>query len=164
MDYNIVFERVEGRKGDEETLVENVLRFTRSGTDYLINGRLTYHDILGEDVTHEVTTAYSADGSSLFRLHPYTVQKSSLCEFYKTFYREYGQPWIKDHTDFPYIPEGGLCPLPKGSWYVKDMKLLNGTKVPLHAPRGLWKVEQKIERKGKVIGGLTIYARVSDLI
>ncbi|XP_055919983.1 uncharacterized protein LOC129951711 [Eupeodes corollae] len=161
MNYEIEFERIEGIPGDEETLVENIVRLSRRGEDYFLNGRLTYHDDLGEDVLHTVTTTYSADGSTLFRTHPYTVQKSSICEFFKTIYRQYGQPWIKGHTDFPDVPKEGRCPLPKGSWYIKDMSILNGTILPMHAPKGLWKMVQKIERNGKIIGGLTILARIS---
>lgn len=50
MNYEIEFERIEGIPGDEETLVENIVRLSRRGEDYFLNGRLTYHDDLGEDV------------------------------------------------------------------------------------------------------------------
>ncbi|XP_055846963.1 uncharacterized protein LOC129912645 [Episyrphus balteatus] len=133
------------------------------GEKYKANGTMTYTEDLGEDIQHMVRTTYSATGSSQFRSHPYTVQKSSVCKFFQTYYRKYGQPWVMGHTDFPIIPEEGICPLPKGTYYIKDMEF-DESNLPDHAPRGLWKLDQIFEKNGKVVGGIAMYARVSDKI
>ncbi|XP_055919980.1 uncharacterized protein LOC129951709 [Eupeodes corollae] len=163
-DFNFELERIEAIKGEEETLIDySGVRLSRPGRgeSYVANGFNIISEDLGEDIMHEIKTTYSASGTSQFRVHPYTVQKSTACEFFKTFYREYGQPWIAGHTDFPIIPEEGICPIPKGKYYVKDL-LFDSDKIPSHAPRGWWKFEQIFERNGKCVGGLAMYGRITD--
>ncbi|XP_055919976.1 uncharacterized protein LOC129951705 [Eupeodes corollae] len=165
-DYDFEFERIEAIKGEEQTLVDySAVRLTRPGRGekYVVNGNMIYPQDLGEDVMHMVKTTYSPGGTSQFRAHPYTVQQSTICEFFKTFYRKYGQPWIEGHTDFPIIPEEGICPLPKGNYYLKDL-LLDEDLLPDHAPKGLWKLEQIFQKDGKCVGGLAMFARITNKV
>ncbi|XP_055846952.1 uncharacterized protein LOC129912638 [Episyrphus balteatus] len=161
-DYDIYLERLESYKGENATSIEYKIRLTRlgHGNSYAANGYMIYKEDLYSDVQHSIKTFYSSDGSTQFRSYPYTIQSSNICKFFKTNYRQYGQSWIKPHTNFPYIPEEGICPLPKGKYYSKNLTF-EDVPLPTHAPRGLWKFDQRFERNGKLIGGLMMYARVT---
>ncbi|XP_055840050.1 uncharacterized protein LOC129907730 [Episyrphus balteatus] len=164
MDYDIIFERFEQIKGDEETLVEYNLRIRRQGhgqSNMFINGYMIYKEDFGEEVDHTITSAFSPHGTTQFRNHPYTVQKSNICEMFRTHYRKYIQDLMLPHTNFPYVPEEGICPIPKGNYTCVNMKFDKGD-YPSQCPRGLWKVEQIYEKQGKLIGGLRIFLRIVD--
>lgn len=44
---------------------------------------------------------------------PYEVPTDTLCNAFKRLYQKFLKPVFEGRSNFPEIPEEGLCPLPK---------------------------------------------------
>ncbi|XP_055919982.1 uncharacterized protein LOC129951710 [Eupeodes corollae] len=160
-EYTLTFDRVEPIKGDKENLAEfSNLKIIRKGSDYYMNGTYTFVDDLDNSFTVEATTAYSPLENSRFIKQPYHVPKAPSCEFFNTSYKKLIEPCLVN-TNFPVIPPEGLCPIPKGTYFMKDSTMIDGV-LPPHLSRGIWKAELRFFKDGNCVGGAVTLSRIRN--
>ncbi|XP_055919977.1 uncharacterized protein LOC129951706 [Eupeodes corollae] len=162
LDYLIILDRMESIKGDREDLVNfSEWKVSRKGSNYFISGNFTYEVDMDDSFSRGITTAYSPFANSHFIKQPFQLEKVPMCIFHNTTYKKYIEPTFKGHTNFPEIPAEGLCPIPKGTYFAKDAAL-DEKNLPIHMPRGLWRLEEKYFKDKNCIGGLRLFAHIKD--
>ncbi|XP_055838302.1 uncharacterized protein LOC129906538 [Episyrphus balteatus] len=112
--------------------------------------------------TYGIKSMQSPTGNSRFIDKPFfTVDPTPMCYFYNVTFKEILRPALTGSSTFPEIPPAGLCPIPKGTYYVKDMAV-DEDKIPFHLSRGLWKLEATIYRGNTLVGGYRVFAKVEE--
>uniref|UniRef100_A0A182XHM1 MD-2-related lipid-recognition domain-containing protein n=6 Tax=gambiae species complex TaxID=44542 RepID=A0A182XHM1_ANOQN len=81
--------------------------------------------------------ARSALGNNQFNAYPMKIPSRPICQFLSTYYREYQHMFLK-YTNLPSVPEEGLCPFPKGTYWAKDA-YVDSSVVPQAVPEGFWR-------------------------
>uniref|UniRef100_A0A182KBI8 MD-2-related lipid-recognition domain-containing protein n=1 Tax=Anopheles christyi TaxID=43041 RepID=A0A182KBI8_9DIPT len=81
--------------------------------------------------------ARSAQGNNQFNAYPMKLASKPICDFLGLYYREY-QHLFLNYSNLPFVPEGGLCPFPKGKYWAKDA-YIDTSVIPLVVPEGLWR-------------------------
>ncbi|XP_055840051.1 uncharacterized protein LOC129907731 [Episyrphus balteatus] len=160
LDYVIHFDRIENIKGENEDLVNFTdWEIEGRGSNYLVNGNFTFETDMDDLITHELKFEISPFRNNAFMVN--SIHRNSVCDYYKKNYKEFAEKIMMGHTNFPEIPPGGLCPIPKGNYYIKDA-VLDEKDLPKILARGLWRINKKFFKGKKCIGGVTIYADVKN--
>ncbi|XP_053671497.1 uncharacterized protein LOC128721740 [Anopheles nili] len=81
--------------------------------------------------------ARSAQGNNQFNAYPMKLPSTPFCDFIKTYYREY-QHLFLNKTNLPFVTEEGLCPFPKGTYWIKDA-FIDSSVIPVVVPEGMWR-------------------------
>ncbi|XP_053679704.1 uncharacterized protein LOC128730655 [Anopheles nili] len=136
-----------------------VRKFNR--TMSVLNG--TAQLLIDLDNTYEYgfTFARSALGNNQYNAYPMKLASRPLCEFIRTYYREY-QHMFRHFTNLPFVPEEGLCPFPKGSYWVKDA-FVDSSVIPIVVPEGFWKAtpELRLIETGELIATGSFYMKLT---
>ncbi|XP_050327017.1 uncharacterized protein LOC126757281 [Bactrocera neohumeralis] len=161
--YTVKNERFEHYDGVQETLfsADNARVIGRQRT---LNGTLKFlEDMDNEHFMISVETFHSQPGDDSYKLLPIGIPRMPLCEGLKNYFAKVAQPSFVhgENTDFPYIPEEGLCPLPKGEYYFKNLTLKTDT-WPTQLPRGNIKVKLTIFKDVVDIGAGAVVMKVED--
>ncbi|XP_058817801.1 uncharacterized protein LOC131681107 [Topomyia yanbarensis] len=127
------FESVNGSFTDFTKM--RVRRFNQTHT--VLNGTFEVLRNLGETLESGVICDRSAMRSNLLQRTPFKLPFTPFCDHMKTRYR-YFQRMYSNYTNMPPVPPEGLCPFPKGSYWIKDL-LVNNSMVPRMIPEGFWR-------------------------
>ncbi|XP_017486208.1 PREDICTED: uncharacterized protein LOC108374723 [Rhagoletis zephyria] len=160
--YNVKNEASECLKGLRETLYE--CDFKLVGRQRLLNGTFSINDDIASDhYTFQVDLFSSPLGDGQYKLLPMGVPRLGVCEGMRDLYTKVVQPSLieGENTNFPFIPEEGLCPIPKGKYFIKNMKF-DTDSWPNQIPRGLLKAVLTIFKDGVDVGRGALYMRVVD--
>ncbi|XP_049308517.1 uncharacterized protein LOC125777482 [Bactrocera dorsalis] len=133
------------------------------GRQRSINGTMRFlEDMSDEHFMLSVEMFTAQHGESRLKPLP-SVERIRICEGLKTYFREKVQPSLVygENTDFPYIPEEGLCPLPKGEYYFKNV-IQNINPWPTEVPRGILKTKMTFFKDGVNIGAWSLQMKLED--
>lgn len=66
------------------------------------------------------------------------------------------------YTNLPSVPEEGLCPFPKGTYWAKDA-YVDTSVVPQAVPEGFWRVrpELRLVEMGEAVATGSFYFRIT---
>ncbi|XP_039953679.1 uncharacterized protein LOC120770345 [Bactrocera tryoni] len=161
--YMVKNDHFEHYDGEQETLfsADNARVIGRQRT---LNGTLKFlEDMDNEHFMMSVEIFYSKPGDDNYKLLPMGVPRMPLCEGLKNYFAKVAQPSFVhgENTDFPYIPEEGLCPLPKKEYYFKNLTVKTDT-WPTQIPRGNIKAKITFFKDGVDIGAGSLVMKVED--
>uniref|UniRef100_A0A182S966 MD-2-related lipid-recognition domain-containing protein n=1 Tax=Anopheles maculatus TaxID=74869 RepID=A0A182S966_9DIPT len=147
------FDRWEHVNGSEIFNVEKlrVRKFNR--TLSVLNGTGVLLVDLGDTYEYGLSFARSAQGNNQYDAYPMKLASRPFCEFVKTHYHEYQHIFL-NFTNLPHVPKEGLCPFPKGEYWVKDA-YIDSSVIPIVVPEGFWRVTTEL----RIIGTGEIAAR-----
>ncbi|KFB38306.1 hypothetical protein ZHAS_00005645 [Anopheles sinensis] len=116
---------------------------------------------LDDNYEYGFNFARSAQGNNQYNAYPMKLAARPFCEFVRTYYHEY-QFLFLNHTNLPYVPAEGLCPFPKGDYWVKDLAV-DSSVIPLVVPEGFWRVTPVLRElaTGEVIATGSFYAKLT---
>ncbi|XP_039953680.1 uncharacterized protein LOC120770346 [Bactrocera tryoni] len=133
------------------------------GRQRSINGTMRFlEDMSDEQFTLSVEMFSAQHGDDRFK--PLVSYPSiHICEGLKDYFRTYVQPSLiyGENTDFPYIPKKGVCPLPKGEYYFKNL-ILNTNSWPTQVPRGILKTKMTFFKNGIDVGAWSLQMKLED--
>ncbi|XP_036333594.1 uncharacterized protein LOC118744577 [Rhagoletis pomonella] len=161
--YTVKNERFESFNGMKET-VFHMSELKLIGRQRLINGTVTFDDDMASDhYKAQIELFSSPQGDDQYKKLPMGVPRTPICEAMKDLYTKILQPSLieGENTNFPFIPEEGLCPIPKGEYYIKNVEL-NIDSWPNQAPRGIIKAVLTLFKDEINVGGGTLYIRIED--
>lgn len=144
-------ETVESLAGDEETLVFCDLKLI--GRERRLNGSVRFLMNLDDSVDSkgELWTFKNGDW-----VKSNLKQQGKGCRSFNTFVTHYMQDALQN-SDFP----DPLCPLPKGDYPVRNIKL-NGDTWPPYLGRGLTKIKFTFYKNEKMVGGIIFSMNLMD--
>ncbi|XP_014085774.2 uncharacterized protein [Bactrocera oleae] len=161
--YTVTSERFEHYDGLQETLFyagnAKIIGRQRS-----LNGTLKFlEDMDNEQFMISVEIFSAQQGDDNLKLLPLGVPRIPICDGFKTYFARVIQPSFihGENTDFPYIPEDGLCPVPKGEYYFKNISLNTDT-WPTHVPLGTIKAKMNFFKDGINVGGGSLQMKVEE--
>ncbi|XP_014085771.1 uncharacterized protein [Bactrocera oleae] len=161
--YTVKNERLEYFKGLKETFVD-MSDLKVVGRQRFINGSVTFgEDMFSEHYKFQVEIFSSPQSDGQYKQLPMGVPRTPVCEGIKDLYTKLLQPSLVEgeNTNFPFVPEEGLCPLPKGDYYVKNLDM-NTDSWPNQIPRGLLKAKLTFFKDEINVGGIFVIIRVED--
>lgn len=156
-------DEMQAMEGQPDTLIDfSQLRVV--GRERFINGSIIILEDMDDEnfgFTVEMYTSPNGDGD--YKKMQMDVPRTKICEGFKKFYKEFVQPSFThgENTNMPFISDDGLCPLPAGEYYLKDIEL-NTDSWPNQMPRGTLKVVVTFSKGNSVIGGLTGTMKIED--
>ncbi|XP_058828429.1 uncharacterized protein LOC131688259 [Topomyia yanbarensis] len=114
------------------------LRITKyNRTTPVING--TYDIAVDLDDSYElgVTCARSALGNNQYNTIPLKLSSMPVCQFFKTYAYDYQYMYL-NKSNFPQVPREGMCPFPKGTYWIKNVAL-DASALPPVLPDGYYR-------------------------
>uniref|UniRef100_A0A182Q8I8 Uncharacterized protein n=1 Tax=Anopheles farauti TaxID=69004 RepID=A0A182Q8I8_9DIPT len=135
-----------------------VRKFNR--TMSVLNGTGALLIDLDDTYEYGFSFARSALGNSQYQAYPMKLASRPMCEFIRTYYREYQHLFLK-FTNLPHVPDDGLCPFPKGKYWVKDA-YIDSSVIPIVVPEGFWKAtpELRVIKTGELIATGSFYVKI----
>ncbi|XP_017140369.1 uncharacterized protein LOC108154578 [Drosophila miranda] len=131
------------------------------GRDRKMNGTISLLEDMDDDQYSFYAEAYiDTSGSGNYKKLPYTMPMTPACKGFK-MYLPYFADSAKVGVNIDFPVDGPPCPLPKGTYYLKDI-LLNTTKWPSVMPRGYMKGVSYFFKNGKSAGVLEVTTHVVD--
>ncbi|XP_049278554.1 uncharacterized protein LOC125761454 isoform X1 [Anopheles funestus] len=108
--------------------------------------------------------ARSAQGNNQYNAYPMKLASRPFCEFIKTYYREYQHLFLK-FTNLPFVPDEGLCPFPKGKYWVKDA-YVDSSVIPVVVPEGHWRASSdlRIIETNELVSTGSLYVKLTKEI
>ncbi|XP_062701242.1 uncharacterized protein LOC134285129 [Aedes albopictus] len=82
--------------------------------------------------------AYSRIGNNQFNEYPMKIAENALCCYVNDTYRLF-QDMLRNTTNLPMVGPDGLCPVPSGHYWFKQVKNLMNN-VPPMVPEGYWRL------------------------
>ncbi|XP_054740298.1 uncharacterized protein LOC129245889 [Anastrepha obliqua] len=135
------------------------------GRQRFMNGTLKFaEDMNNEHYKFSVEVFSSPQGDDQFKRLPLGLPPTNICDVLKNLYTKQLQPSLVQgkNTNFPYVPEDeGLCPVPKGEYYVKELEL-NTDSWPNQIPHGLLKVVFTFFKDEINVGGGVLLLKVEE--
>ncbi|XP_055601980.1 uncharacterized protein LOC129750876 [Uranotaenia lowii] len=135
-----------------------VRKFNR--TTAVLNGTYEMFIEMNNDHELECYCDRSALGNNQFSRYPLKLLPMPVCDFIK-FYLAPNSGQFQNYTNFPRIPREGLCPTPKGEFYIKNL-IMDSNKIPSVAPEGYYRCYFDIRQINprEELSRCTIYARI----
>ncbi|XP_033233167.1 uncharacterized protein CheA84a [Drosophila pseudoobscura] len=131
------------------------------GRDRKMNGTISLLEDMDDDQYSFYAEAYiDTTGSGIYKKLPYTMPMTPACKGFK-MYLPYFADSAKVGVNIDFPVDGPPCPLPKGTYYLKDI-LLNTSKWPSVMPRGYMKGVSYFFKNGKSAGVLEVTTHVVD--
>ncbi|KAL9914211.1 uncharacterized protein ACN2A1_001316 [Glossina fuscipes fuscipes] len=161
--YIVTNDKWDNIESEEESLMLFDVHMVKR--ERFINGTVTLIEDFDDEKFEfmvEMFTSPNSDGN--YQRMAFGVPKIHMCEGLKKFYAKFIQPSmvLGENTNFPYVDEEeGLCPLPKGEYWIKEI-LLNTETWPTQFPRGLLKVVITIFKNDLVVGGAIVILKIED--
>ncbi|KAL1378247.1 hypothetical protein pipiens_015714 [Culex pipiens pipiens] len=124
----------------------------------------TYSILKDLDDSFEVTltVARSALGNNQFNEYPFKVPRKKGCQIIRDEYAEYQHLWL-NYTNLPQVVKGEepFCPLPKGSYYLKNFPS-DPSWVPPVVPDGYWRMTWEVYStvSGELQGQVRLFLRI----
>ncbi|XP_034102028.1 uncharacterized protein LOC117566595 [Drosophila albomicans] len=93
----------------------------------------------------------------------FSVPQMNICRAMRMYIGTYGKSTLQrsQHTNLPF--DGKHCPLPKGTYYIKDL-LMNSDTWPEIMPIGYLNGNFRFLKRGKLIGGVKCLTEISQSI
>lgn len=162
-DYVVSNDALIPMEGDPETLID-FSHLETVGRRHLVNGSLIILDDMDDEnfgFTVEMYTSPNGDGN--YKKMAMDVPRTQVCEGFKKFYKEFVQPSFTygENSNIPYIGEDGLCPIPAGEYYFKDIEF-NTDAWPNQMPRGTLKVVVTFYNGDNIAGGVTGLLKIEN--
>ncbi|XP_036333595.1 uncharacterized protein LOC118744578 [Rhagoletis pomonella] len=160
--YTVKMEDAECFNGFKETIFRCDLKIV--GRKRLLNGTMTFgEDMASDHFKYQIEIFNAPLGVNQFKRLPMGVPRTPICEGFRAYYGDILQPSFihGENTDLPYMPEEGLCPFPKGEYWLKNL-LLNTGAWPNQLPRGLVKAVLTFFKDEVDVGGGSVTVRVED--
>ncbi|XP_014085773.1 uncharacterized protein [Bactrocera oleae] len=161
--YMVTNDRFEHYDGLQKTLFyADNMKVT--GRQRSINGTMKFLEDMGNEQFMISVEMFSAQhGDDKLRPLPMGVPRIRICDGLKTYFVQIVQPSLVqgENTDFPNIPEEGLCPLPKGEYYFKNL-ILNSDTWPTQVPRGILKTKMTFFKDRINVGAWSLQMKVED--
>ncbi|XP_011180195.1 uncharacterized protein LOC105210754 [Zeugodacus cucurbitae] len=160
--YTVTNERFEHYEGQQNTLFNHNMKVI--GRQRSLNGTMTFLEDFDNNRFMLQVELYSAqNGDDNFKLLPTGLPPNNFCETLKNYFNQMLKPSLVEgeNTNFPNIPEEGLCPLPKGEYYFKEL-ILNTDSWPSQIPRGTLKSKMIFYKDGKNIGAWSLQMKIED--
>uniref|UniRef100_A0A182TRF9 MD-2-related lipid-recognition domain-containing protein n=1 Tax=Anopheles melas TaxID=34690 RepID=A0A182TRF9_9DIPT len=155
------FDRWEHINGSDIFNVEKlrVRKFNR--TLSVLNGTGALLIDLSDKHEYGVSFARSAQGNSQYDAYPMKLASRPFCDFVKTHYHDY-QHLFLNFTNLPFVPDSGLCPFPKGEYWVKDA-YIDSSVIPIVVPEGFWRAttELRIIETGEIVARGAMYVKIT---
>ncbi|XP_017493439.1 PREDICTED: uncharacterized protein LOC108381537 [Rhagoletis zephyria] len=161
--YTVKNEGVEHFNGFKETKF-HMSEIKLIGRQRLLNGTITFdEDMASDHYKVQVELFSSPQGDDQFKRLPMGVPRTTICEGIKGYYGQVLQPsFIQGKiTNFPVVTQAGLCPIPKGEYYIKNLEF-DTESWPNQIPRGIIKGVLTIFKDELNVGGGAFYLRVED--
>ncbi|XP_052890323.1 uncharacterized protein LOC128298595 [Anopheles moucheti] len=145
------FDRWDFTNGTDIFSMEEVRVRKYNRTMSVLNGTAALLVDLDDKYEYGFSFARSAQGNKQYNAYPMKLASRPMCEFLRTYYREYQHMFLK-FTNLPFVPEEGLCPFPKGKYWVKDA-YVDSSIIPVVVPEGFWKAspELRIRETGELV-------------
>ncbi|XP_050071235.1 uncharacterized protein LOC126559161 [Anopheles maculipalpis] len=136
-----------------------VRKFNR--TLSVLNGTGSLLVDLDDTYEYGFNFARSAQGNNQYNAYPMKLASKPMCEFLKVYYREYQDQFLK-FTNLPYVPKEGLCPFPKGNYWVKNA-YIDSSVIPLVVPEGFWRASPELRNveTGEVVSTGSFYVKLT---
>ncbi|XP_004520305.1 uncharacterized protein LOC101462374 [Ceratitis capitata] len=134
------------------------------GRQRYINGTVKFvEDMASDHFKFQIELFSSPQGDDQFKRLPMGVPRTTICEGLKDLYTKVLQPSFVEgeNTNFPFVPEEGLCPIPKGEYYIKNLEF-DTDSWPNQIPRGLLKAQLTFFKDELNVGGGALLMRVED--
>lgn len=134
------------------------------GRQRLVNGTVSFtEDMSSDHYKFQVELFSSPQGDDQYKQLPTGVPRTPICEGVKDLYTKVLQPSLVEgeNTNFPFVSEEGLCPIPKGEYYVKNLELKTDS-WPNQVPRGLLKARLTFFKDEVNVGGSSLIMRIED--
>ncbi|XP_067626658.1 uncharacterized protein [Eurosta solidaginis] len=157
---NEAFEHFDGLK---ET-VFHLGKMKIIGRERLINGTVIFTEPMASDhFKFQIELFSSPQGDDQYKRLPMGVPRTPICEGLKDLYTKVLQPSFVEgeNTDFPFVPDEGLCPIPANEYYIKNL-LFDTDSWPNQIPRGLLKAQLTFFKDDINVGGGALLFRVED--
>uniref|UniRef100_A0A182MTE1 MD-2-related lipid-recognition domain-containing protein n=1 Tax=Anopheles culicifacies TaxID=139723 RepID=A0A182MTE1_9DIPT len=155
------FDRWEHINGSEIFNVEKlrVRKFNR--TLSVLNGTGALLIDLTDKYEYGLSFARSAQGNNQYDAYPMKLASRPFCDFIKTHYHDY-QHLFLNFTNLPFVPDEGLCPFPKGEYWVKDA-FIDSSVIPIVVPEGFWRctTELRIIETGEIVARGEMYVKLT---
>ncbi|KPU80637.1 uncharacterized protein Dana_GF27151 [Drosophila ananassae] len=139
----------------------DVSKVRLTGRDHRINGTFEVLRDMGDE-TFSVSgeTFNDVEGNGEFKQLPFYMPKQPICKMLRTYW-SYAKASVKygENTDYPVdtLP----CPIPKGTYYVKDVEI-NTDGWPMVIPRGFLKGVASLYDNNEMVGTLSALIHVTD--
>ncbi|XP_053658749.1 uncharacterized protein LOC128707816 [Anopheles marshallii] len=155
------FDRWEHINGSEIFNVEKlrVRKFNR--TLSVLNGTGALLIDLTDKYEYGLSFARSAQGNNQYDAYPMKLASRPFCDFIKTHYHDYQHIFL-NFTNLPFVPDGGLCPFPKGEYWVKDA-YIDSSVIPIVVPEGFWRAttELRIIETREIVARGEMYVKLT---
>ncbi|CAD6998592.1 unnamed protein product [Ceratitis capitata] len=136
--YTVQNEGLEPFKGLQETCVD-MSNLKTVGRQRFVNGSvIVLEDMDSDSFKFQVELFSSPQGDGQYKRLPMGVPITRICDGFKDLYTKIIQPSLihGENTNFPHIPDEGLCPLPAGEYY-KNFGVQHGYLAQSNTARGL---------------------------
>ncbi|KFB38305.1 AGAP002854-PA-like protein [Anopheles sinensis] len=131
------FDRWEHINGSDVFNVEMLRVRKYNRTLSVLNGTIGLLIDLSNTYEYGVSFSRSAQGNNQYDAYPMKLASRPFCEFIRTHYRDY-QHFFLNSSNLPYVTEEGLCPFPKGDYWMKDL-YIESSAIPVVVPEGFWR-------------------------
>ncbi|XP_011194476.1 uncharacterized protein LOC105219840 [Zeugodacus cucurbitae] len=161
--YTVQNEALEPFKGLSETCVD-MSNLKTVGRQRFVNGSiLILQDLDSDNYKFQVELFSSPQGDGQYKRLPMGVPMTRVCDGFKDLYTKIIQPSLKqgENTNFPFIPDEGLCPLPAGEYYIKTVEFDTDT-WPNQVPRGVLKAVLTFFKNDVSVGGTVMKMKIED--
>ncbi|XP_055526979.1 uncharacterized protein LOC129719613 [Wyeomyia smithii] len=106
-------------------------------TTPVINGSYDLAYDLDDNYEIGITCSRSSLGNNQYNAIPMKLSPMPVCNFIKTYAYDYQYIYL-NKSNFPQVPPEGLCPYPKGTYWVKDLAL-DSSAFPPVLPEGYYR-------------------------
>ncbi|CAD7006715.1 unnamed protein product [Ceratitis capitata] len=134
------------------------------GRQRYINGTIKFtEDMASDHFSFQIELYSCPQGEKNFKLLPMGVPRTPICEGLKELFPKVLQAsFIEgENTNFPFVPDEGLCPIPMGEYYIKNLEF-DTDSWPNHIIRGLLKAKLTFFKDAINVGGGALIMRVED--
>uniref|UniRef100_A0A1A9UIX7 Uncharacterized protein n=1 Tax=Glossina austeni TaxID=7395 RepID=A0A1A9UIX7_GLOAU len=161
--YIVTNDRLDNIESEEESLMIFDVQMVKR--ERFINGTVAVLEDFDDEQFEfmvEMFTSQNSDGN--YQRMAFGIPKTRMCEGLQKFYAKFVQPSMVfgENTNFPYVDEEeGLCPLPKGKYWFREI-LLDTEPWPTQFPRGLLKLVVTMYKNDLVVGGAIAILKIED--
>ncbi|KAH8332767.1 hypothetical protein KR074_010404 [Drosophila pseudoananassae] len=129
--------------------------------EHLLNGTITVlRDLDNESITGSAESFHDAEGNGEYKQLPFFIPRQPICSLLRSYW-SYANASVKYHVNTDYPVHILPCPIPKGTYYIKDVEVKTDG-LPLVVPRGFVKGVASIYEKEEIVGNLTMVLHITD--
>ncbi|KAM8714213.1 hypothetical protein ACLKA7_014365 [Drosophila subpalustris] len=159
--YNVELQLFDILKLEQETIIDfGDVRIM--GRERSLNGTVHITQDMDAD-NFQMSVDFQTDPlrNGEWRKIVFSVPLMNICEAMRLYIGSYGKSTLRlgENTNLPF--DGQQCPLPKGTYYIREM-LMNTDTWPEIMPIGNLKSNFRFFKQGKAIGGVSVQTEISQ--